>query len=108
MLPMRWRAVTWVVPGSGAKSCAMELHTGDLVREDSDGRLYLEGRRSHLINVDGQKVHPVEIEEVLLELAWVSEAAAVGELDESGIERVVAHVALVSGVAALGSRFPKH
>jgi acyl-CoA synthetase (AMP-forming)/AMP-acid ligase II len=40
------------------------IDTGDMVTE-RDGRLYFAGRRSGVINVGGQKVHPEEVEAVI-------------------------------------------
>ena len=45
--------------------------TGDIVRK-SKGRYLFQGRSSGAINVGGSKVHPEEVEEVLLELPEVS------------------------------------
>lgn len=45
--------------------------TGDLVEENYDGSLRILGRSSDFINVGGQKVHPSEIETILLELEEV-------------------------------------
>lgn len=39
--------------------------TGDLVETDSEGHLRIVGRKTALINIGGQKVHPGEIEAVL-------------------------------------------
>jgi long-chain acyl-CoA synthetase len=39
--------------------------TGDLGRLDPDGRLYITGRKKLLIDVAGQKVDPVDVEDVL-------------------------------------------
>lgn len=46
--------------------------TGDLVEEQSDGSLRIVGRVSTVINVGGQKVHPSEIENVLLEIPEIA------------------------------------
>ena len=45
--------------------------TGDLVEEQDDNSLRILGRSSDFINVGGQKVHPSEIETILLELEEV-------------------------------------
>ena len=45
--------------------------TGDLVEEGEGAYLRIIGRQSQLINVGGQKVHPVEVEQVLEELEGV-------------------------------------
>lgn len=52
------------------------LLTGDLGRFDSDGYLYLTGRRRDMINSGGEKIAPREIEEVLLGHPAVAQAAA--------------------------------
>lgn len=44
--------------------CVPEIETSDLGRVDEEGRLYLIGRQSDLINVGGLKVSPHEVEEV--------------------------------------------
>ncbi len=42
------------------------LHTGDLMRRDSDGYFYFLGRRDDMINVAGENVYPKEVEDLLL------------------------------------------
>lgn len=54
------------------------LRTGDMGHLDTEGYLYLDGRRSDMIKTGAHRVHPLEIEEVLCELGGVREAAAVG------------------------------
>lgn len=58
------------------------LNTGDLGYRDADGCLYVVGRRSDMIKTGAHRVHPAEVEEVLLELPGVAEAAAVGVEDD--------------------------
>ncbi len=58
------------------------LHTGDQGRLDSDGFLFLTGRRTDFIKTGGHRVSPLEIEEVISELDGVVEAAVVGVPDE--------------------------
>lgn len=57
------------------------LHTGDIGRVDADGYLSLVGRSSDMIKTGAHRVSPLEIEEVVLELAGVAECAAVGVAD---------------------------
>lgn len=57
------------------------LWTGDLGHLDVDGFLYLHGRSSELIKTGAHRVSPAEIEEVVLALEGVAEAAAVGVPD---------------------------
>ena len=58
------------------------LRTGDLGRFDHDGFLWLEGRRSELINRSGLKVFPGEVEETLREHAAVADVAVAAMPDD--------------------------
>jgi long-chain acyl-CoA synthetase len=57
------------------------LYTGDMVRIDEDGYLYIAGRLKEMINVRGLNVYPREIEELLYQNPKVKEAAVVGVPD---------------------------
>jgi len=57
------------------------LRTGDIGRMDQEGHLYLQGRSSEMIKTGAHRVSPLEIEEVLLWIKGVREAAAVGVPD---------------------------
>jgi long-chain acyl-CoA synthetase len=52
--------------------------TGDLV-EDTDGFIQIKGRANEVINVGGQKVNPLEVEEVIREVQGVDDALVYGE-----------------------------
>lgn len=58
------------------------LMTGDLARVDRDGYLYIVERARDFIKAMGNRVSPKEIEEVLLEMPEVVEAAVIGMPDE--------------------------
>jgi len=66
---------------------------GDLAEVESDGAIRFLGRGSGVINTGGEKVHPAEVEDVLLAHPDVTDAAVVGVPDETWGERVVAVVA---------------
>jgi long-chain acyl-CoA synthetase len=68
------------------------LATGDVVRVDAEGFVWIEGRMSDLINRGGNKVFPDEVEEVLRLAPGVSEVAVVGVPDERLGEVPVAFV----------------
>ncbi|HEX3579628.1 MAG TPA: AMP-binding protein [Thermoanaerobaculia bacterium] len=58
------------------------FRTGDLATRSADGYYTLLGRKSDLIISGGFNIYPREIEELLLELPGVSEAAVVGVADD--------------------------
>lgn len=57
------------------------LRTGDLGYLDEDGYLFIAGRRSDMIKVGSHRVNPSEIEEVILQLDGIAEAAVIGAPD---------------------------
>jgi 3-oxocholest-4-en-26-oate---CoA ligase len=66
---------------------------GDLVQVEPDGAIRFLGRGAGVINTGGEKVHPQEVEDVLLAHPGVTDASVVGVPDETWGERVVAVVA---------------
>jgi 3-oxocholest-4-en-26-oate---CoA ligase len=74
---------------------------GDLATVEADGAIRFLGRGAGVINTGGEKVHPQEVEDILLAYPGVTDASVVGVPDETWGERVVAVVATVN--AALTS-----
>jgi long-chain acyl-CoA synthetase len=70
------------------------FRTGDLAFTDSDGFLYLVGRRHDLIKVGAHRISAKEIEDVVYEHPAVHEAAVVGVAHELLGEVPVAHLVL--------------
>jgi acyl-coenzyme A synthetase/AMP-(fatty) acid ligase len=70
------------------------LYSGDLFRTDEDGFLYFIARKDDIIKCRGEKVSPLEIENVLYQLDAVQEAAVVGLPDEILGQAVVAFAVL--------------
>ncbi|MDH3303971.1 MAG: AMP-binding protein [Gammaproteobacteria bacterium] len=64
------------------------LRTGDIGRMDDAGYFYIEDRKKDMILVSGFNVYPNEIENVIVELDGVLEAAAIGIPDERSGEAV--------------------
>jgi malonyl-CoA/methylmalonyl-CoA synthetase len=75
--------------------------TGDIGRQDPDGRLWLSGRASDLIISGGLNVYPKEVELVLDELPGVVESAVIGVPHADFGEAVVAVVAGAGEEAAM-------
>jgi acyl-CoA synthetase (AMP-forming)/AMP-acid ligase II len=78
-----------------------EMHTGDLGYYDGDGEIILLGRRDHMINIRGSKMHPTEIETCALEVPGVFEAHARKVTDGSGEDSVMLDVVLTDTASGL-------
>lgn len=70
------------------------FNTGDLGRKDSDGYVWLTGRKKDLIIRGGHNIDPIMIEEPLYRLPGVQTAAAVSRPDPHAGEVPVAYVQL--------------
>ncbi len=73
------------------------LRTGDMGHLDADGYLFLAGRRSDMIKTGAHRVHPNDIEDVIVELAGVSEAAVVG-IDDDVLGQVIKAFVVAPGL----------
>jgi fatty-acyl-CoA synthase len=76
------------------------LDTGDLARQDADGRFWLTGRQKDLIIRGGHNIDPSMIEEAMMRHPAVQMAAAVGKPDAYAGELPVVYVALRAGEVA--------
>lgn len=74
------------------------LHTGDLVKQDDEGFVYIVGRKKDMIITGGENVYPLEIEHWLQSHEGINEVAVVGLPDEKWGEVVTAFVSLKKGV----------
>jgi len=68
------------------------FHSGDLVRQDEDGFIYVVDRKKDMIISGGENIYPAEIEEVLYTHPKVLEAAVIGVPDPDWGESVKAIV----------------
>jgi acyl-CoA synthetase (AMP-forming)/AMP-acid ligase II len=68
------------------------LNTGDMVRQDDDGALFIVGRTKELIIRSGFNVYPLEVETVLNAHPAITQSAIVGRPAGDGDEEVVAFV----------------
>ena len=67
-------------------------HTGDLGMFDSDGYLFICGRKKLFINISGNKVDPYEVENLLMTHEKITEAAVIGTPAAGGREEVRAFI----------------
>ena len=70
---------------------------GDLALKSSDGSYLIMGRSDDTIKVAGKRLGPAEVEEVVLEMDEISEAAAVGVADGVKGQKLVVFIILQPG-----------
>ncbi len=73
------------------------LWSGDLARQDGDGRFYIVGRRKEMYISGGENVYPTEVEAALSQCRGVAECAVVGIPHARWGEAGLAAVALQHG-----------
>jgi len=73
------------------------LYTGDLVRQDQDGYIYIADRKKDLIIRGGENIFPVEIEDTLRRSPKIADAAVIGYPHERLVEIAMAVVQLYPG-----------
>ena len=70
------------------------LYTGDLVRKDEDGYVYIADRKKDLIIRGGENIFPVEIEDILRRNPKVADVAVIGYPHERYVEIAMAVIQL--------------
>jgi acyl-coenzyme A synthetase/AMP-(fatty) acid ligase len=83
------------------------LHTGDFCKMDEEGYLYFVGRMDDVIKSRGEKVAPKEVENALMNIAGVKEAAVIGVPDDVLGQAVKAFVVLEEGAALTEKQLQK-
>lgn len=66
----------------GSRPGQIRLYTGDLFKKDPDGFLYFVSRQDDMIKSRGERVSPLEVENILLGMEEIEEAAVIGVPDE--------------------------
>jgi amino acid adenylation domain-containing protein len=94
------------------------FRTGDVARWGPDGLLEYVGRKDEQIKLHGHRVHPAEIENVLMSLLEVVDAAVVVRRDAAGMPRSLAAYVILRAdvrgmlprhlVAMMQQRLPSH
>ena len=77
---------------------------GDLAVRDRDGSFFMMGRSDDTLKVAGKRLGPAEVEEVVLELETVSEAAAIGVPDATKGEKLLVFIIIMPGWAGDGAQ----
>ena len=73
------------------------FHSGDLVKRDVEGYIYIVDRKKDMIISGGENIYPAEIEEVLYKHPKILECAVIGVYDEKWGESVKAIVVCKPG-----------
>ncbi len=73
------------------------FHSGDLVRQDAEGYIYVVDRKKDMIISGGENIYPAEIEEVLYRHPKILECAVIGVYDSEWVESVKACVVCKPG-----------
>lgn len=95
----------WLTQGYGSQAASDELwaggwlHTGDVAATDGDGAIRIVDRLKDVIKTGGEWVSSIAIEELLMALPLVAEAAVIGVPDGKWGERPVAFIVAASGHA---------
>jgi amino acid adenylation domain-containing protein len=104
----------WEKPESTAKKLKpgplpgeQVLYTGDYCKMDGEGYLYFVGRMDDIIKSRGEKVAPKEVENMLMNIPGVKEAAVIGVPDEVLGQAVKAFVVFEEGVAMTEKQLQK-
>lgn len=58
------------------------IRTGDLGRQDEDGHLYIVGRKKNMYISGGEKIYPLEIENVMNSYPGINETVVIGVKDQ--------------------------
>jgi acyl-CoA synthetase (AMP-forming)/AMP-acid ligase II len=74
------------------------FHSGDLVKQDEEGFVYVVDRKKDMIISGGENVYAAEVEDVLYQNPKILEAAVIGSFDETWGEIVMAVVVPKEGV----------
>ncbi|MGD9924391.1 MAG: class I adenylate-forming enzyme family protein [Pseudorhodoplanes sp.] len=76
------------------------FYPGDLAAIDEEGYFHFKGRADDVINFQGVKFYPIEVERALLAHPAVAEAAVIGAPDDSNGEIPVAFIVVAHPVTA--------
>jgi acyl-CoA synthetase (AMP-forming)/AMP-acid ligase II len=73
------------------------FHSGDLVKQDEEGFIYIVDRKKDMIITGAENIYPAEIEEVLFKHPKILECAVIGVHDQEWGESIKAVVVCKQG-----------
>ncbi len=92
---------------SGALPWERNLCSNDWFKMDEEGFLYFLGRTDDIIKTRGEKVSPIEIENVIYNIEGIKEVAVMGFPDEIMGESIAAFVTLHDNIQLSGNEIQK-
>jgi acyl-CoA synthetase (AMP-forming)/AMP-acid ligase II len=84
------------------------FHSGDLVRQDEEGFIYIVDRKKDMIITGAENIYPAEIEEVLFKHPKILECAVIGVHDQEWGESVKAIVVCKQGESMTEEEVVEH
>ncbi len=81
------------------------LYTGDLAIVDKDGYIYIVAREKQIIKSGGNRISPKEIENIIIQIPNVIEAAVIGTPDDILGEAIKAFVVLNNEVLKVDEKY---
>lgn len=81
------------------------LYTGDLATVDKDGYIYIVAREKQIIKSGGNRISPKEIENIIIQIPNVIEAAVIGTPDDILGEAIKAFVVLNNEVLKVDEKY---
>ena len=73
------------------------LYTGDIAFKDTNGDLFIVGRKKNFIKVGANRINPIEIEDLMVKDERIMEAAVIGIPDAILGEKIKLFVTLIPG-----------
>ncbi len=74
------------------------LHTGDMARQDDEGFIYLVDRKKDVVITGGEKIYPVELEDILMSHPKIYDCGVIGLPDERLGEIAAAIISVKEGM----------
>ena len=88
--------------------CGEWLRTGDVGHLDDDGFLFITGRAKEVLKLAGNRVSPVEIEELVASHPAIADVAVAGAIDSTGDEHAVAFVVMAADAVVDEAEVQRH